>query len=75
MENNNSAHERLARLLEINDSPIRQKVSMRALNPGKILRTPPKTKGEILQETLARENLADYGPMSRQVMSQMDTVN
>ena len=48
---------------------------MRALNPGKILRTPPKTKGEILQETLARENLAEYGPMSAQVDARLDLFN
>ena len=48
---------------------------MRALNPGKILKTPPKTKGEILQETLARENLAEYGPMSAQVDAKLELFN
>lgn len=74
IENNNSAQERLARLLDIADSPIRKKVAYEALNPGKILKTPPKTKGEILQETLAREDLSTYGPASRQVLSNINNL-
>lgn len=49
-------------------------MTFEALYPGKILKTPPKTKGEILQEELARENLASYGPMSRQVLSNIDNL-
>ena len=48
IENNGSAQQRLARLLQVDDSPIRAKVSLRALSSGKILKTPPKTQGEIL---------------------------
>ena len=65
IENNGSAQQRLARILQVDDSPIRAKVSLRALSSGKILKTPPKTQGEILQEELAKENLATYGPISR----------
>ena len=34
-----------------------------------------KTKGDILQEQLAHENLAAYGPMSRQVLSNLGNLN
>lgn len=71
IENNNSASDRLARLLDIADSPIRAKVGAEALNPGKILKTPPKTKAELIQSALAVDDLSTYGPCSREVLSNM----
>ena len=67
IENNASAQERLSKLLDIHDSPIRRKVGIDALYPGKVLKTPPKTGAELFRETIVDENLSTYGPISQTV--------
>ena len=53
--------------MDINDSPIRRKVGLNALDPGKVLKTPPKTQAEVFRDSIVHENLTEYGPISKNV--------
>ena len=67
MDGGYSAQRRLARLLEIDDSPIRKKVAFASLEPYRVRKTPPKTEAEIFTSELAKEDLSSYGPVSKMV--------
>ena len=56
-------------MLELYDSPIRKKVSFKALDPGKIL---PRSNEEKFLGELANENLASYGPVSKEISKKME---
>ena len=60
-------------MLDMGDSPIRRKVAMNALDPGKVLKTPPKTGADIFRETIVSDNISQYGPMSKNVSISIGT--
>ena len=65
IEDGASAHDRLARLLEIDDSPIRRKVAFQALESQ--MPKPKITEEQAFRKDLIAEDLSSYGPVSKMI--------
>ena len=67
IESGNISYNRLTKLLGIDDSPIRKKVGFAALDKNTYKSSPLKTEAEKFTESFRREDLSQYGLVSKMV--------